>query len=87
MKHSTHSYVQFPSNHAHKVLWHVLQQSTQSNPWFTIHIMNIIEKKERKQDNKKKEREKNKKTKRSMNRSRSIGFEYEHELVFFSQGC
>jgi hypothetical protein len=54
MKPSTHSYVQFPSNRSHKVLLHVLQRSTQSNPWSpfersvkhnTVYIMNIIEKK------------------------------------------
>ena len=50
---STHPYVQFPSNHSHKVLWHVLQRFTQSNPWQpsehsvkydTVHMMNIIKK-------------------------------------------
>jgi hypothetical protein len=54
LKPSTHPYVQFPSNRSHKVLWHVLQRSTQSNPWSpsghsvkydAVYMMNIIEKK------------------------------------------
>ena len=65
MKLSTHQYAQFPSNRYSKVLWHVLQRSTQSNEWSpsehsvkynTVHIMNVIENIERKK--KKRERTK-----------------------------
>ena len=64
MKPSTHPYVQFPSNRSHKVLWHVLQRSTQSNPWSpsalsvkydTVHMMNIIENYIKKEQIKKRE--------------------------------
>ena len=43
--------------------------------------MSIIEKK-KEINNYKKEREKNKKTTASINQSHSIGFKYEHELLF-----
>ena len=75
LKPSIHPYVQFPSNRSHKVLWHVLQCSTQSNPWSpsehsvkynTVHIMNIIEKR------KKKKEKREKKTRRKRRRQKAV---------------
>jgi hypothetical protein len=62
--------VQFPSNRSHKVLLHVPQRSTQSNPWLpaehsvkynTVHIMNLYEKMKKKELNKVKKKQKKRK--------------------------